>query len=316
MAGEPSTSTTFVGITASGGSAAFPGRFEVDSFPNLRDKIIGDETLDDTVTNDSPDPDEFIDPGLGYDLTLALRNSFVLEPGQSATYMTQTLFGSGAPEEFAELSLTKTDSPDPVEIEQNLTYTATITNSGPNAATGVALTDTLPTDAIFVSATPSQGSCTEASGIVTCNLDELANGASATVTVVVIPTAPGTITNTASITSDVLDPDTTNNRATASTTVGSLPLQFSDGTNSLTVNTATGEFIFTYAVDGVPFLCSGAGARVDEGFLTISDRCREDSRDPIRAVGPTDSGITVELIDYSGAAASDRIIRHFILMPQ
>ncbi len=68
----------------------------------------------------------------------------------------------------SDLSVTKTDSPDPVTVGNNLTYTVTITNNGPGGATGVVLTDTLPVGVTFVSATPSQGSCGEASGVVTC----------------------------------------------------------------------------------------------------------------------------------------------------
>ena len=44
----------------------------------------------------------------------------------------------------ADLSLLKTDTPDPVTVYQNLTYNLVVTNSGPDAATGVGVTDTLP----------------------------------------------------------------------------------------------------------------------------------------------------------------------------
>ena len=44
----------------------------------------------------------------------------------------------------ADLSLTKTDSPDPVLAGELLTYTLTAHNAGPQDATGVTLTDTLP----------------------------------------------------------------------------------------------------------------------------------------------------------------------------
>ncbi len=118
----------------------------------------------------------------------------------------------------ANLSITKTDSPDPVLVGQNLTYTIMVTNGGPSSATGVTVTDTLPAGVTYVSATPSQGSCSGTS-TVTCNLGTLANGASATVTIVVTPTTTGTKSNTASVTSSVNDPNTSNNSSTASTTV-------------------------------------------------------------------------------------------------
>ena len=57
----------------------------------------------------------------------------------------------------ADLSLTKSDSPDPVLEGELLTYSLTAHNSGPQDATGVSLTDTLPAGVTFDSATPSQG---------------------------------------------------------------------------------------------------------------------------------------------------------------
>ena len=117
----------------------------------------------------------------------------------------------------ADLSITKTDSPDPVAQGGALTYTVTVTNNGPNNATGVTLSDPLPGIVTFVSATPSQGSC---SSTVACSLGTINAGASATVTinVTVSPSATGTISNTASVTADQPDP-TTPNTATATTTV-------------------------------------------------------------------------------------------------
>ena len=119
----------------------------------------------------------------------------------------------------ADLSLTKSDSPDPVLVGGTLTYTLTAHNSGPQDTTGVSLTDTLPNGVEFVSATPSQGLCDEASGTVTCSLGALASGASATVTIDVTPQSAGSITNQASVTSDLPDPDAADASATATTTV-------------------------------------------------------------------------------------------------
>ena len=124
----------------------------------------------------------------------------------------------------ADLSIMKTDSPDPVTVGQTLTYTITVTNNGPDGATGVTMTDILPGGVTYGSATPSQGSCSELSGTVTCNLGSLANGASATITILVTPTAPGTITNTATVTGTENDPNTANNNTgPVSTTVNPIP---------------------------------------------------------------------------------------------
>ncbi len=120
----------------------------------------------------------------------------------------------GAP--GADLSVTKTDAPDPVAVGGTLTYTVAVTNNGPDAATGVVMTDTLPPSVTFVSAGPS---CTHLSGTVTCGLGSLANGGATTVTIMVTPTAAGTLTNTASVTGNETDPNSANNTATALTTV-------------------------------------------------------------------------------------------------
>jgi uncharacterized repeat protein (TIGR01451 family) len=119
----------------------------------------------------------------------------------------------------ADLSLTKTDSPDPVLAGQLLTYTLTAHNAGPSDATGIQVGDTLPANVTFDSATPSQGSCSESSGTVGCALGTLASGASATVDVKVRPQAPGQLTNQASVSSAVTDPSPVDNSASASTTV-------------------------------------------------------------------------------------------------
>lgn len=110
----------------------------------------------------------------------------------------------------SDLSITKTDSPDPITVGQNLTYIINVSNNGPSTATGVTVTDTLPGTVTYVSATPSQGSCT-GSVTVNCTLGNMINGASATVTIVVTTTEAGTIYNTASVAGSETDPNTGNN---------------------------------------------------------------------------------------------------------
>jgi len=119
----------------------------------------------------------------------------------------------------ADLVLTKVATPEPVKVSSNLTYSISITNNGPAQATGVLVTDTLPEGVTFVSASSSQGSCMETSGVVTCNLGSLGSGASASVTVLVTPGVTGSITNYARVTSTSTDPNPADNEAVAVSTV-------------------------------------------------------------------------------------------------
>jgi uncharacterized repeat protein (TIGR01451 family) len=121
----------------------------------------------------------------------------------------------------ADLSVTKTDSPDPVFTGGSLTYTIVVANGSSAAARNVVLTDALPAGYTGL-AVPSQGTCSGTSSVV-CNLGDIAGGGSATVTITGTPTvasgcASPTV-NTASASSDSTDPDGSNNSGSASTTV-------------------------------------------------------------------------------------------------
>ncbi|MBE7468699.1 MAG: DUF11 domain-containing protein [Anaerolineales bacterium] len=120
-----------------------------------------------------------------------------------------------------DLSVTKSDFPnDPVFVGYPLSYTLTIMNNGPNQATGIVLTDTLPSEVLFKSAIPSGAGCNHSGGIVTCsNLGNLPHLQSIVVTIVVTPTLAGTIVNTASVRSSEPDPVSANNTDSESTTV-------------------------------------------------------------------------------------------------
>jgi uncharacterized repeat protein (TIGR01451 family) len=119
----------------------------------------------------------------------------------------------------ADLSVTKSDSPDPVSKGRQLTYSIVVTNTGPGSAAGVQLIDTLPANVQFVSATSTLGSCTQSASTVACNLGDLSNGASVTVTIIVTPKKIGIITNTAQVSSISPDPNSENNTDTEQTTI-------------------------------------------------------------------------------------------------
>jgi uncharacterized repeat protein (TIGR01451 family) len=118
----------------------------------------------------------------------------------------------GIPVRPADLSVTKADSPDPVHIGQNLTYTITVTNNGPAQATGVTATDQLPKNAGFGSASTTKGTCSVQKRVVTCTLGTLARGETVNITIRVKPTKKGTITNVVTVQSaSPPDPNTANN---------------------------------------------------------------------------------------------------------
>ena len=95
----------------------------------------------------------------------------------------------------------------------NLTYTVTVTNNGPDTATTVSLTDTLPTGLTLVSAVASGGvggACTGAN----CSWTSIASGASGTATITAVPSAPGGYPLNSSVSAASADLNTANNSAT------------------------------------------------------------------------------------------------------
>ncbi len=133
----------------------------------------------------------------------------------------------------ADLSISMSDSPDPVAPGSNLTYAITVANGGIDAASSTTVTDALPAGAAFVSATASSGSCSGTT-TVTCNLLDVPAGATRTVTIVVKPGSPGTLSNTATVSSTINDPNPGNNSASTSTQVTNPPAGNADLSVSMT----------------------------------------------------------------------------------
>src|SRR5262249_29162379 len=111
-------------------------------------------------------------------------------------------------------------SSDTTQAGVPLTYTITVKNNGPNAASNVTLTNVLPANVTFVSSSASQGTPpTDTSGPV--SLGSLDSGATATITIVVNPTgnAVPNITESASVAGQPNDPVASNNSGSVTTTV-------------------------------------------------------------------------------------------------
>ena len=120
-----------------------------------------------------------------------------------------------AQEPGADLALTKTVDKKNVKIGQNMTFTITVINLGPDAATGVYFGDSLPDPLNFVAASCDKGPTFGGA----CQVDSLAVGESAVITLVATPISNPAkserhFTNTAFIAhSDMFDPNLTNNTA-------------------------------------------------------------------------------------------------------
>jgi uncharacterized repeat protein (TIGR01451 family) len=138
------------------------------------------------------------------------------------------IFFAVAPPFSSDLSITKTDSPDPVTTGNNLTYAVTVTNNGPDTAISVTVTDNLPAETTFVSCSSTGGGvCGGSANNRTVTFPSLASGESETITFVATvncSVADGTvISDTATVSSVTPDPNPSNNSATVTTTASNPP---------------------------------------------------------------------------------------------
>ena len=142
-----------------------------------------------------------------------------MPPGITTNSASATVVVAGA--NSADMAIVKTGSPNPVTQGTPLTYTLIVTNNGPASVTNVTVTDTLPLALTYLQTTTTQGSCSEAGGTVTCLLGPMANAATATISILTIPNAPGIVTNiaTVSLSPDQTDPNLSNNTSTQSETI-------------------------------------------------------------------------------------------------
>lgn len=130
----------------------------------------------------------------------------------------------------ADLSITKTDTPDPVAAGRNVIYTLQLTNPvGASAAQSVTVTDAVPANTTFVSASVTSGADWTVTpppkgetGNVVFAKASVAPGESAAFQITVNVNADTTvtsITNTATVASPTSDPNSKNNTSTVTTTV-------------------------------------------------------------------------------------------------
>ena len=191
-----------IGFSSSNSSLDYAGDPELDSV-SILNNVLGSSDIDaDTVLNQN--------------------DNCIFAPNANQSDNNSNGIGDACDSSttnLADLSVTMAESADPVQVNTSFDYIATIRNDGPNPANSVVFTNQLPANTVFVSVTPSQGVCSGTASI-NCNLGTILSLAAATVTIRVTPTVRGKLDNYANGNSEaVLDPNSLNNRSSASTTI-------------------------------------------------------------------------------------------------
>jgi uncharacterized repeat protein (TIGR01451 family) len=204
----------------------------------------------------------------------------------------------------ADLAVSIADSPDPVMLGSNVTYTVTVANAGPEVALGAMLTTTLPGGMSFVSAVTQQGSCSNNLGSVFCDIGSILRSNSVAVTIVATATGLGAQTVAAQATGSAVDFNQANNTAVASTfiqanadlaismvttpsvaTVNS-PLTYTLTVNNLGPNHANGVNVTNVIPPGLVFL----------GFNASQGVCSESGGVVTCSLGPIQNGAQASVV--------------------
>jgi uncharacterized repeat protein (TIGR01451 family) len=188
---------------------------------------------------------------------------------------TRTAFFVQPTSTSADLELTQTAVSTTINRGSSLSLTLNVKNNGADTASNVTLNNALPDNFAAISFTPSQGSCNGTS----CNLGDLASGSSATVTLSAAPALVlSTYTNTASVSSSITDPISTNNTSSLTFTIvgDAPPVKVSFGSSNPVAKTVSkgssnvaafqvlvtppaGSSVTDYALAGLTLQASGTG---------------------------------------------------------
>src|SRR5205085_10893675 len=98
-----------------------------------------------------------------------------------------------------------------VAVGSNLTFTVTVVNNGPSTANSVKLTNQLSGPQAFVSVNSSRGSCSQNANTISCDLGQMLEAATASVTITVLAQQTGTISNQVQVTANETDVVAANN---------------------------------------------------------------------------------------------------------
>ena len=149
--------------------------------------------------------------------TIITNTATAAIPGGDSDPANDTAMATTTVAAQADLALTKSDSPDPVNAGEDLTYALTVTNAGPSNSTGGSITTVLPSGVAFSS---SVSGCTEGGGTVTCPVAAIAPGGNQMLSfmVTVDPGQTIVLSKFATVTGNETDPVPANNTSPVVTT--------------------------------------------------------------------------------------------------
>jgi len=197
---------------------------------------------------------------------------------------------------------------DPMGAGMAMSYSAGILNEGPGGATNIVFTDTLPAGVSFVSATTTQGSCSQAKLVVTCDVGSLASAGDAAITIAVTPAALPTLTNSMSVSATEDDLALANNSVTQT-----------DSTYTLTVTkagsgtgTVTGNWGTTLPFDG--FSCGPTCSPLFLGGTAVHLSASADSNSTFQSWDRGCSGASGSTCDVT-MTANMTVAATFVITP-
>ena len=199
----------------------------------ILDVCPGDESYADWISSVTPssyadidlpadrDYDLVIGPPSGTDPGVYAFGVCAIGDGAVLGSQSVTITVPGATEPAADLSIEKTADPTSVLVGEDITWTVTIANAGPDAATNVVFTDELPSGVSLV--TDISSICTIDAGVATCEVGDLAAGEDLSIDIVTTADAAGSPVNSVEVSSDVADPNTDDNSSSAEVSVTEPP---------------------------------------------------------------------------------------------
>jgi uncharacterized repeat protein (TIGR01451 family) len=210
--------------------------FRIEFFSNLACDAMGNGEGEVFVGSTSVTTDVTGDAPINTTIPLIVPGGRILTatatgPGGDTSEFSACIAVAGS-STSADIALTKSGAPDPVVAGNSITYSITVTNSGPDDGTSIVLTDSVPVNTTFQAiASPPGWTCTTpavgGTGAVNCTNPNLASAEMANFSfeVQVTPATSGgtVITNTASASSAVPDVNPANNSASTTTLVAGSP---------------------------------------------------------------------------------------------